>query len=353
MSGERFVIKPIQHPEIWDLYKTHEKAIWHATEIDFTEDRDDWENRLTDGDRYFMSFVLAFFAASDGIVCKNLNTNFISDVEDKWLEAVFFYSFQMAMENIHNESYSLQIEAVIRDPEERHQLFNAIQYLPAVKRKAEWALKWIGEGDKFENLPENIRADMEANFESLSETTQQWMRKKHPSFAERLVAFACVEGIFFSGSFCAIYWMKNRGLLSGIVQANELIARDEGLHQKFACVLYKKIGRPLSQERVHEIVKDAVRCEIAFIEDSLPENLQGMNAAKMSQYIKYVADRLCVMLGCDKIYNQEQPFDFMEMISLENKTNFFEKRVTEYAKSKVGEGANPEDNKVRFDVSDF
>lgn len=335
MSTQRFVIKPIQHPDIWNLQKIQEQAVWHAEEIDFGQDRDDWETQLSDGDRYFLSYVLAFFAVSDGIVCKNLNTNFIQDVEDQWLEAVFFYSLQMAMENIHNESYSLQIEAVIRDPQERERMFNAVETLPAVKRKAEWALRWIGESDTFEEMPKHVQQGLVAarNADLLSPETCEWMTKARPSFAERLVAFAAVEGIFFSGSFCAIYWIKKRGLLPGITQANELIARDEGLHQTFACLLYEKLGRPLTDERVQEIVMDAVECEVQFICDALPSGLQGMNADKMTEYIKYVADRLLQQLGCPPVYDASQPFDFMEMLSIENKSHFFEVRPTEYGKS--------------------
>ena len=295
----RFVLFPIRHHDIWEMYKKHEASFWTAEEIDLSQDMKDWEG-LTDGERHFVSHVLAFFAASDGIVNENLAVNFLSEVQ--YAEAKCFYGFQIMMENIHSETYSLLIDTYIKNPTEKDRMLRAIETIPCVQKKAEWALKWISS----------------------------------PNFAERIIAFAAVEGIFFSGSFCSIFWLKKRGLMPGLSFSNELISRDEGLHCDFACLLYEShIQNKLPEARVVEIIVDAVRIEQEFVTDSLPVSLIGMNAVLMNQYIEYVADRLLVALGCKKIYNVTNPFDFMEMISLQGKTNFFEKRVGEYQKAGV------------------
>ncbi|MES2381813.1 MAG: ribonucleoside-diphosphate reductase small subunit [Bacteroidota bacterium] len=297
-NKDRFVILPINYPKIWEQYKRHEASFWTAEEIDLSGDTKDWES-LNDGERHFISHVLAFFAASDGIVNENLAVNFMSEVQLP--EARCFYGFQIMMENIHSETYALLIDTYIKNPQEKHKLFHAIDTVPAVKKKAEWALRWIDNG----------------------------------SFAERLVAFAAVEGIFFSGSFCSIFWMKKRGLMPGLTFSNELISRDEGLHCEFACLLYSMLQNKLPEQQVRAIIEEAVTIEKEFITEALPVNLIGMNAKLMQQYIEFVADRWLAELGCAKIYNTTNPFDFMEMISLQGKTNFFEKRVGDYQKAGV------------------
>ena len=291
----RFVLFPIKHNDIWDFYKKSEASFWTAEEIDLSADLSDWANKLNDDERHFVKHVLAFFAASDGIVNENLAENFVSEVQ--YTEAKFFYGFQIMMENIHSETYSLLIDTYIKDGAEKDRLFNAIETLDCVRKKADWALRWIDKG----------------------------------SFAERLVAFAAVEGIFFSGSFCSIFWLKKRGLMPGLSFSNELISRDEGMHCDFACLLYNDhIVNKLDPEVIKEIITDAVTIEKEFVSDALPVKLIGMNSDLMCQYIEFVADRLLVELGCPKQWNVENPFDFMELISLEGKTNFFEKRVGEY-----------------------
>jgi len=298
-NKNRFVLFPIEHNDIWGFYKKAEASFWTAEEIDLSQDLVDWE-RLTEDERHFVKHVLAFFAASDGIVNENLAENFLSEVQ--YTEAKFFYGFQVTIENIHSETYSLLIDTYIKDSAEKAGLFNAIDTLDCVRKKADWALRWIEKG----------------------------------SFAERLVAFAAVEGIFFSGSFCSIFWLKKRGLMPGLSFSNELISRDEGLHCDFACLLYTRhlINR-LPKEQVREIIMDAVEIEKEFIIDALPVKLIGMNSDLMSQYIEFVADRLLVELGNERVYNASNPFDFMEMISIQGKTNFFEKRVGEYQKASV------------------
>lgn len=299
-NPDRFVLFPIVHDDIWKFYKKSEASFWTAEEIDLAADLTDWATKLNDDEKHFIKHVLAFFAASDGIVNENLAENFLSEVQ--YTEAKFFYGFQVMMENIHSETYSLLIDTYIKDPAEKNYLFKAIETLDCVKKKAEWALRWIDNG----------------------------------SFVERLVAFAAVEGIFFSGSFCSIFWLKKRGLMPGLSFSNELISRDEGLHCDFACLLYNNhVQNKLSKERIREIIEDAVAIEKEFVTDALPVRLIGMNADLMQQYIEFVADRLLVELGNEKIYNSTNPFDFMEMISLQGKTNFFEKRVGEYQKSGV------------------
>jgi ribonucleoside-diphosphate reductase beta chain len=297
-NKDRFVILPINYPSIWEHYKRHEASFWTAEEIDLSSDLKDWDN-LNDGERHFISHVLAFFAASDGIVNENLAVNFMSEVQLP--EARCFYGFQIMMENIHSETYALLIDTYIKNAEEKHKLFHAIDTIAAVKKKAEWALRWIDNG----------------------------------TFAERLVAFAAVEGIFFSGSFCSIFWLKKRGLMPGLTFSNELISRDEGLHCEFACLLYKMLQTKLSAAQVTKIITDAVAIEKEFITEALPVGLIGMNAALMQQYIEFVADRWLSELGYPTVYNTTNPFDFMEMISLQGKTNFFEKRVGDYQKAGV------------------
>jgi ribonucleoside-diphosphate reductase subunit M2 len=304
-NPERFCMFPIKYPSIWEFYKKAVASFWTAEEIDLSQDLRHWDVTLTPDERHFISHVLAFFASSDGIVLENLAFRFMSDVQLP--EARAFYGFQIAIENIHSETYSLLLETYIKDDVEKSRLFSAIETLPCVTRKAEWALHWIESSD---------------------------------SFADRLVAFACVEGIFFSGSFCAIFWLKKRGLMPGLTFSNELISRDEGLHCDFACLLYGLLNRKLSEERVRSIVMDAVEIEKEFVCDALPVALVGMNADLMSQYIEFVADRLVMALGCDKIYGASNPFDWMELISLQGKTNFFEKRVGEYQKASVMSSLN-------------
>lgn len=299
-NPNRFVLFPIQHDDIWKFYKQSESAFWTLEEIDLTTDIVDWNEKLNDNERHFIKHVLAFFAASDGIVNENLAENFISEVQ--YTEAKFFYGFQIMMENIHSETYSLLIDTYIKDPSEKNYLFNAIENLPCVKKKAEWALRWIENG----------------------------------SFAERLIAFAAVEGIFFSGSFCSIFWLKKRGLMPGLTFSNELISRDEGMHCDFACLLYNRhLNNQLSPQVVEEIILDAVAMEKEFVSDAIPVNLIGMNAELMCQYIEFVADRLLVSLGNAKAFNVENPFPWMEMISIPGKTNQFERKVSEYTKSGV------------------
>jgi ribonucleoside-diphosphate reductase beta chain len=311
-NPNRFVLFPIQHDDIWSFYKKAQASFWTAEEIDLQSDLSDWENKLNDNERHFVKHVLAFFAASDGIVNENLAENFLSEVQ--YTEAKFFYGFQVAIENIHSETYSLLIDTYIKNNEEKNFLFKAIDTLDCVKKKASWALNWIDNG----------------------------------SFAERLVAFAAVEGIFFSGSFCSIFWLKKRGLMPGLSFSNELISRDEGLHCDFACLLYTKhLIQKLPKETVQKIITDAVDIEKEFVTDALPVDLIGMNAKLMQQYIEFVADRLLVELGNSKVYNATNPFDFMELISLQGKTNFFEKRVGEY--QKAGVTAGKQDNVFKID----
>jgi len=313
----RFVLFPITHNDIWKYYKQQEASFWTAEEIDLQQDVSDWANKLNDDERHFVKHVLAFFAASDGIVNENLAENFINDVQ--YTEAKFFYGFQIAMENIHSETYSLLIDSLIKDTEEQDRLFNAIETIPAIQKKAEWALKWI---------------DSE-------------------SFAERLIAFAAVEGIFFSGSFCSIFWLKKRGLMPGLTFSNELISRDEGLHCDFACHLYNEhIENKLPEGRIEEIILSALEIEKEFILEALPVRLIGMNADLMEQYLEFVTDRLLDSLNIEKKFNTENPFDFMQNIALQGKTNFFEKRVAEYQKAGVNTEGD-EDLDSAFGEMDF
>merc|ERR1712124_109705 len=306
---------PIQHPEVWEMYKKHEASFWTAEEIDLSQDTKDWET-LTGPEQHFIKHVLAFFAASDGIVLENLASQFSAEVQIP--EARAFYGFQKTLDNIHSVTYSLLIEQYIKDPVEKEKLFDAIHTMPAVREKAEWAVQWM---------------------------------QKDNSFAERVVAFAAVEGILFSGSFCAIYWLKKRGLMPGLTFSNELISRDEGLHAEFACLLYGMLEHRLPEDIVHDIVRGAVEVERRFICEALSCDLIGMNSDLMARYIEFVADRLLTALGHAKLYGASNPFDWMELISLQGKTNFFEKRVGEYQKSGVmASGAQEESKAFALDV---
>ena len=314
-NKDRFVIFPIEHHDIWEWYKKCEASFWTAEEIDLHQDLNDWSTKLNDDERFFIKHILAFFAASDGIVNENLAENFVNEVQ--YSEAKFFYGFQIMMENIHSETYSLLIDTYVTDDMEQDTLFKAIENFPAIKKKADWALKWI-ESD---------------------------------SFAERLIAFAGVEGIFFSGSFCSIFWLKKRGLMPGLTFSNELISRDEGVHCDFAVHLHNHhIINKVPKERIKEILIDALNIEREFITESLPVSLIGMNAKLMTQYLEFVTDRLLDQFGCEKEFNVSNPFDFMDMINLQGKTNFFEKRVSEYQKAGVLNNDKKEES--NFDLDD-
>jgi len=313
-TKSRFVIFPIEYNDIWSMYKKHVSTYWTVEEIDFAKDNKDWD-KLENGEQHFIKNILAFFAASDGIVNENLVLNFMTEI--KVPEALAFYSFQTAIETVHSETYSLLIDTYIKNEEEKTRLLNAVETIPCVAKKANWAIKWI------ENKKDN--------------------------FATRLVAFACVEGIFFSGAFCSIYWLKERGVMPGLTFSNELISRDESLHTEFAILLYSHIVNKLSEKEVHDIIKDAVVIEKEFIIDSLPCRLLGMNSELMSQYIEFVSDRICIQLGYSKIYNVSNPFDFMDRIGLEDKQNFFEVRVSNYSKAELH---NTENSKLDFNMDD-
>ncbi|KAK9725418.1 hypothetical protein RND81_05G142100 [Saponaria officinalis] len=315
-ESQRFCMFPIRYNQLWEMYKKAEASFWTAEEVDLSCDVQQWET-LSDSEKHFISHVLAFFAASDGIVLENLAARFLNDV--KVAEARAFYGFQIAMENVHSEMYSLLLETYIRDSKEKFHLFNAIDTIPCVNKKATWALNWIQSSN---------------------------------SFAERLVAFACIEGIFFSGSFCAIFWLKKRGLMPGLTFSNELISRDEGLHCDFACLLYSLLQKKLLSSKVEQIVHEAVEIETEFVCESLPCDLIGMNAVLMSQYIKFVADRLLVALGNNKKYNVENPFDWMEFISLQGKANFFERRVGDYQKASVMSNLRDGNNNYVFKLDE-
>lgn len=297
-DNSRYVMFPIKDNAIWQMYKKQVDCFWVVQEVDTSKDVEDW-NRLSDDERHFISMVLAFFSSSDGLVIENLAVRFMGEVQ--LAEARAFYGFQTAMENIHSEMYSILIDTYIKDSVERNRLFHAIENFPCIAKKADWCKKWIGNMDC--------------------------------SFAERLVAFSIVEGVFFSSSFASIYWIKKRGLMPGLTFSNELISRDEALHTEFAVLMYSRLNNKLSQTRIYEIIKDAVEIEKEFITDAIPCRMIGMNSTLMIQYIEFVADRLVVQLGYEKIFNSANPFDFMELISIESKTNFFEKRVSEYSLS--------------------
>lgn len=316
-NKNRFVIFPIKHQDIWEWYKKMEASFWTAEEIDLSQDLNDWNNKLNHDEKYFIKHILAFFAASDGIVNENLAENFVNEVQ--YAEAKFFYGFQIMMENIHSETYSLLIDTYVKDEAEKADLFNALEVFPAIKKKADWAIKWIDSD----------------------------------SFAERLIAFAAVEGIFFSGAFCAIFWLKKRGLMPGLTFSNELISRDEGVHCDFAVHLHNHhLVNKVPKDRIRTIIIDALNIEREFITESLPVSLIGMNSNLMTQYLEFVTDRLLVELGCDREYNTPNPFDFMDMISLQGKTNFFEKKVAEYQKAGVMNSGNGtvDAQKITFDA---
>ena len=308
-DDNRFVMFPIKHNDVWEMYKRQVDCFWRAEEIDLSKDLGDWD-KLSNDEQHFIKMIIAFFAGSDGLVLENLASRFMNDVQIS--EARAFYGFQIAMENIHSETYSLLIDTYIRDGDEKARLFNGIENFPCINKKAEWAKKWIAD--------------------------------KRSSFASRLVAFAVIEGIFFSGAFCSIYWLKKRGLMPGLTFSNELISRDEALHTEFAVLLYSKLQKKLNKKRIYEIIKEAVDIEKEFINDAIPCRMIGMNSVLMSQYVEFVADRLCLQLGYDKIYNASNPFDFMELISIETKVNFFERTNSEYALA---------NKKVDEDVFDF
>lgn len=314
-NPQRFSILPVKYPDIWEMYKVAEAAFWTAEEIDLAQDRTDWESKLNDQERYFIKHILAFFNNSDGIVNENLAANFYNAVQ--FPEARAFYASQIMMETIHSETYSLLIDTYIKDSTEKEALFNAIETIPMVKKKADWAFKWIESG----------------------------------SFAERLVAFAAIEGIFFSGSFCSIFWLKKRGLMPGLAFSNELISRDEASHADFACLLYTKyLENKLSDATLKEMIREAAELEKEFVSVALPVNLIGMNADLMCQYVEYVADRLLVALGSTKIYGSKNPFDFMVNIAMENKGNFFETRIGAY--QKAGVSSNPEKSSKEFRIDE-
>ena len=314
---DRFVLFPIQHSDIWEMYKMEQASFWTAEEIDLAEDLKDWKE-LNENEKHFLKHILAFFAASDGIVNENLVMNFSNEV--CWPEARAFYGFQIMMENIHAETYSLLIDTYITDENEKDHLFNALETVPSVKKKGEWAMRWLS--------------------------------RKRGSFAERLVAFAAIEGIFFSGSFCAIFWLKKRGLMPGLTFSNELISRDEGLHCDFACLLHNKLLKGAGENVIRSIIAEAVEIEIEFVTNALPVSLIGMNSDLMKQYIQFVADRLLVALGATKLYNVGNPFHWMEMISMQGKTNFFEKRVAEYQKAGVMDNSSLGSVQQRFSLDE-
>lgn len=320
-NKDRFVIFPIEHNDIWEKYKVQEANFWLVEEIDLYPDMSDWENKLNEDERYFLKHVLAFFAASDGIVNENLAQNFLNEVQ--YSEARFFYGFQVMMENIHSEMYSLLIDTYVKDEVEKNKLFRATENFPAITKKADWALKWV---------------DSE-------------------SFAERLIAFAAVEGIFFSGSFCSIFWLRSRGLMPGLAKSNEFIARDENMHCEFACLLHNKhLIKKVPKDRIKQILIEALDIEREFITESLPVSLIGMNSKLMQQYLEFVTDTLLLDLECPKVFNSKNPFDFMDLISLKPKVNFFENRSSQYQMAGVknsGTAGNKNSNKISFDEEDF
>lgn len=360
-GSERYSIFPIRYPKLWKFYKDHEATIWFVEEVRLTDDLDDWKNKLNDNERYFIKNILAFFASSDGIVNENLVVNFYNEIQLP--EARAFYTVQMAIESIHSVMYAILIDTYVVDSNEKARLFGAMETIPAIEKKAKWAIKWIDEGSSLQQMiPKKymesyeflVSANEDAD-EPLHDDHIEALRfliKPRPSLAQRLLAFICVEGIFFSGSFCAIYWLKSRGIMPGLATANQFISRDENIHAEFAIELYNSIpGERLPQSVVHDIFRDAVNIEKEFITESLPVSLIGMNCILMSQYIEYVADRWLVLLGYNKIYNSQNPFGFMEMISVNTKESFFEVNVSNYNKASVG--TTEEDRQISFDCDDF
>jgi ribonucleoside-diphosphate reductase beta chain len=356
-GSARYTLFPIKYKALWDFYKKHVGTFWTAEEIVLRDDLTDWNEKLNDNERFFIKNILAFFAASDGIVNENLVVNFYNEVQIP--EARNFYTVQMMIESIHSETYSILIDTYVSDTEEKNRLFNAIEHIPAVKKKADWAIKWIEEGSTLQQMiPEKHMkwlkfleegdeyADQPLNTKIID--ALKFITHERPSFAQRLLAFICVEGIFFSGSFCAIYWLKNRGLMPGLSTANQFISRDENLHAEFAIELYKMLSNRLDEETVHNVFKEAVDIEKEFITESLPVSLIGMNSNLMKQYIEFVADRWLVLLDYNKIYNTQNPFAFMELISVNTKTNFFETVVDSYQRANVG--TSTEDREIGFDA---
>jgi ribonucleoside-diphosphate reductase beta chain len=349
-GGARYTVFPIRYPNLWKFYKDHVASFWTVEEITLSDDLEDWNHKLSDNERFFIKNILAFFASSDGLVNENLVLNFYNEVQIP--EARCFYTVQMDIESTHSLQYALLIDTYINDTEEKNKLFNAIETIPAIKKKADWILKWIEEGttvvetmptnvmDEIRNLQKNYKGDDMKN-------TFDFFLKERPAFEQRLIAFICVEGVFFSGAFCAIYWLKNKGLMKGLGTANQFISRDEALHTEFAISLYLMCENRLSQDKVHAIFSEAIVIEKEFITDSLSCSLLGMNTKLMSEYIEFVCDFWLVKLGYDKLYNTKNPFSFMEMLSLETKENFFELNVSNY--SKAGVGVDPEKMKITFD----
>ena len=354
-GSSRYTIFPIKYPKLWEFYEQQLSVFWTVAEVKLTDDLTDWNTKLNDNERYFIKNILAFFASSDGIVNENLVLNFYNEVQIP--EARSFYSVQMMIESIHNQQYSLLIDTYIIDKSEKTKLFEAVEHIPCIQKKAQWALKWIEEGTTVvETLPQYVKDGITAlnNKDDLTDKMKDALKfftKERPSFGQRLIAFICVEGIFFAGSFCAIYWLKNRGLMPGLSTANEFISRDENTHTEFAIELYKMLeSERISEETVKSIITDAVEIEKEFITDSLPVSLIGMNCTLMKEYIEYIADRWLILLGYSKIYNSKNPFTFMEMISLNSKSNFFEVMNANYLRA--NSGATEEERQICFD-SDF
>lgn len=341
-NPNRFTTFPIEWNDIWDMYKKQVQCIWVPEEIDFSKDIVDWNEKLKDNERHFIKWVLAFFAASDGIVLENLVSNFCNEVSIT--EGKYFYGLQGFMEQVHSETYSLMIDTYIKDSKEKDKLLHAIDTIPVVTKKANWALKWIGHDEVNLTIKEK---ELLLNLD-IPEELKNKIAYKKPSFPERLIAFAVVEGIFFSSSFCAIFWLKTKGIMQGLSMSNEFISRDEGMHMDFAVLLYSKLVNKLNNKTVQNIVREAVVIEQEFVRDALPWNLAGMNAKLMCEYVEYCADRLLKQLRVPIIYNANNPFPFMEMLSLENKTNFFESRVSNYKKS--GAGNTQEENSFTLDA---
>jgi len=351
-GSERYTVFPIRYPSLWKFYKDHAATLWFVEEIRLTDDLADWSTKLNDNERFFIKNVLAFFAASDGIVNENLVVNFYNEVQIP--EARQFYTVQMMIESIHAETYAVLIDTYINASDEKSRLFSAMETIPAVKRKADWALRWIQLGSTLQTTIPDEHMNAFRTLSKRDDLTEQakhavdFLTHERPSFAQRLLAFICVEGIFFSGSFCAIYWLKSRGLMPGLCTANEFISRDENLHAEFAIELYKLLDNRVDESTAHALFREAVEIEKEFITESLPVSLIGMNCKLMTQYIEYVADRWLVLLGYSKIYNSENPFGFMEMISVNSKGNFFELNISEYKKSNVG--TSEQDREIGFDA---
>jgi len=356
-GSSRYTVFPIKHHNLWKFYKDHIAAFWTTEEVVLRDDLADWNDKLSDNERYFIKNVLAFFASSDGIVNENLVLNFYNEVQIP--EARSFYTIQMMIESIHNEQYSILIDTYVSDTTEKMLLFNAIENIPAVKKKADWAIKWIEEGSTLQQMIPQKYMESYSHLVSSNEYADrpladdhiealQYLTRERPSFAQRLIAFICIEGIFFSGSFCAIYWLKNRGLMPGLSTANQFISRDENLHCEMGVELYKMLENRLDETVVHDIFKDAVDIEKEFITESLPVSLIGMNATLMKEYIEFVADRWLALLNYNKLYNAQNPFPFMELISVNEKGNFFEVVNSMYTRANVGN--SEADMNIEFDA---